>query len=440
MKSLRFLDRRAGFSLGAIGLLLGVIAPTVMPAFASADLLASRSITMSSSTAGATDTSYVVKFTSPAGISGVTSGSEGGVVIEFCSNTPLIGSTCDHPTGMATKTNVTLALGDVKYNTSDPASDGTVSSPSDGVVMWKAGTALTGGTPLTLQLDGITNPDSTVKTFYARITTYDTNVATEYTAADDLGSYVDEGGVALSNAATVGVHAYVLESMTFCVAKGDVGDTGNASQITAQGEPSENCGANEADCTLTNGVAASGCVVAPDMTIGQQTGTVTALSTSAVSTGEVYAQLSTNAGEGAVVNLKSDAANCGGLYRDGTSSAANCGIAPQTTALSSITAGDSKFGLKVGTATVAPKADGSGGTGSGDDKISAGGSYDGSNFFMDYTDSTSGVTSPYGSELFEASDPVNNVNVPITFGASISNTTPAGVYGANFNLIAVGKF
>jgi len=32
------------------------------------------------------------------------------------------------------------------------------------------------------------------------------------------------------------------------------------------------------------------------------------------------------------------------------------------------------------------------------------------------------------------------MNVPITFGASISNTTPAGSYGATLGLIATGTY
>ena len=66
MKSVRFFDRRAGYSLGAIGLLLGMVLPGVFPAFASAANLTSRSITLSNSSAGAASVSYELKATTTA--------------------------------------------------------------------------------------------------------------------------------------------------------------------------------------------------------------------------------------------------------------------------------------------------------------------------------------------------------------------------------------
>ena len=52
-----------------------------------------------------------------------------------------------------------------------------------------------------------------------------------------------------------------------------------------------------------------------------------------------------------------------------------------------------------------------------------------------------GVTSTYGDPFLNtASKPANNQNMTLTFGASVTNDTPAGLYSADLSLIATGKF
>jgi hypothetical protein len=53
---------------------------------------------------------------------------------------------------------------------------------------------------------------------------------------------------------------------------------------------------------------------------------------------------------------------------------------------------------------------------------------------------TSGITGPYGDPIYSAAGPVNQATANLTFGANISNVTPAGNYSAALNLIATGKF
>ncbi|HSX15743.1 MAG TPA: hypothetical protein VLF40_03045 [Candidatus Saccharimonadales bacterium] len=386
--------------------------------------------------AAASGVSYDIKFTgaSTHDISG-TNPNEGGVLIGFCSNSPLINTSCTHPAGLDT---TGVSVTNVKYNGSAASGNGSAASltfngTAHSGVKWTAGADYTGGQTLEMTLTGIHNPTA-AGTFYVRMTTYsdDTTLAGG-TTATSLGTYMDDGAVALSTTSAVGVTAYVLESMTFCVSKGNMGDTGNGSAVSSQAAPSENCGSGEASCP-----ADPGCVIAPSMTLGQQSGAVNALSPTAVSTGQTYAQLSTNAASGAIVNLKSDATSCGGLYRNGNT--ANCNIAPQTSSGSStLVAGVSDFGLIVGSAAAAPLVNGSGGTGSG--TITTGTGYDSSHYFIDYVAGNgTGVTSTFGSEIFHSTAPVNNMNVPVTFGASISPTTPAGIYGATLNMIATGTF
>jgi hypothetical protein len=411
MKSSRLLDRRFGYTLASLGMLLGVVAPAAIPAFASADVLSSRSISMTSATAGATGVDYDIKFTAPGSIA-----ANGGIAIDFCTNSPLVGSACTHPT----MTTNGATVSSVKFGGTSK-STGTLTATTNGSVSWATTDAYTGGTTFELVLSGVTNP-APAGTFYSRITTYAnaTDLGGYATGATPtVGSYADSGAVAMSATENVGVTAYVLESMTFCVSKGDVGDTSNASAVSTTAAPAANCGS----------------VVAPSMTIGQASGAVTALSSSAISTGSVYAQLSTNANGGAIVNLKSDATSCGGLYLNGVADAAHCNIAPQTTAASSFTAGTPKFGIKVGSSTTA-----SGGTANG--TLAAAGSYDSSNFYIDAaSDNSTGVTSTYGSPLLTTGGTQSSdLNIPITFGASISPSTPAGKYGANLSMIATGTF
>lgn len=421
MKTSRLLDRRLGFSLASLGMLLGIASPAVIPAFASAGTLTTRKIEMSSSAQGATGVSYKLTFTPETSV-----GATGGIYVDFCTDSPLISSSCTAPSGMTT-----AGLS---------ADTGTVTSAAANSI--KLVTALTATTPFTVTFSGITNPDNTVTTFYARVMTYaDTAAFAGHTSTTVQGSYTDNGSIALSATSEVGVTAYVLESMTFCVSKGDVGDSGNATAISTTAAPSQNCGANESSCS---GTVNPGCVVAPSMTLGEQTGSVIALDSTHLSTGQVYAQLSTNASGGAIVNLKSDAANCGGLYRNNLHDAAHCNIGPQNTATTGdVAIGSALFGLKVGSPSAAPLPNAGGaGSSTGTFEAASGGNYNATKYYIDADNTNAtGVTSTYGSQLLDTNGTqTSNVNIPITFGASISPTTPAGVYGANFSMIATGTF
>jgi hypothetical protein len=217
--------------------------------------------------------------------------------------------------------------------------------------------------------------------------------------------------VAIGITQGMGVNAYVLESMTFCVS-----------------------GAKDPDSTTTYIAPTAGCtgVHSPSLKLGETVGTTVALDASAISTGTDYAQLSTNAASGAIVSLKSNRAGCGGLVRAG---ATNCDIKPTTTA-SGITAGNAFFGLTVGSTSSTTDGVASG-------TIQPSGSY-GSAYYLDYdTDNSdaTGVTSSYGSQVLDTDGaPVSNKYVPVTFGASVNNTTPAGSYSAQLSMIATGTY
>jgi hypothetical protein len=246
----------------------------------------------------------------------------------------------------------------------------------------------------------VTNP-STTGTFYARFVTYvgGTGGGTDYAnyapGTEGSTSATDYGGFALSTANVITITAKVQESMTFCVSGVD---------------PGPDCG--------TTGTA----VTAPNLTIGHGPNLI--LDASVVDTAQAFTQLSTNAQGGANVRMKNTAAS-GGLNA-GTNS-----IPPTGDAAVAIAAGTAAFGMRL--------ADGTGGTGT----LSGDANYEhATNYGMDATagaDSAS-VLSTYGDLILTSAAPLNNVENTLTFAATASNTTPAGLYTARISLIATGTF
>lgn len=358
-----------------------MLVPSLVPAFASAADLSTRSVTASDSAAGAPSVTYEVKFTPNADADEF--------VLDFCNEGSVPGQTCTLPGG---------------FSTANVASTGaTVTSilSNRGV---KVVTALTSGQAVDVILTGIHNPtaasDST-HGLYARILTYASGGSSTYTGAV-VGSPVDTGGAAISITNSIGVSAAVRESLTFCVA---------SAAITA-------------DC----GNAASN---APNLVLGESNGAAKALSPSAVSTGSIFTQLSSNAAGGVAVNLKSNATDCGGLKRFGASS---CDIGPATTG--GFSQGQAKFGVK--TAASTPTAGVSDATGT----LAPVTGYNDTTYFLNFVAGNgTGITSTYGDPFINtAGAPVNNQNMELTFGASASNNTPAGTYSANLSMIAAGVY
>lgn len=370
------LERNARYIVAAAALLLA----TIVPALASAAQVTVRSIALSSSTAGATGVTYQVNFTP------VSNAAE--FVVDFCSDSPLVGSTCAPPADM-----------DVTGAASTDATS--VTGTGHQIVVVKA---LTGGTPVSVAITGITNP-STVGPLYARIVTYASGGSSSYNSTSTTGD-IDEGGVAMSITNNVNVSGAVLESMTFCVS-----------------------GPQDAAHPTTNPITTN-CAgtTTPKLKLGKDVGGVVALDSSDVYTGMIFTQISTNAAGGAVVNLKSSAVNCGGLLR--SSDPTKCDIAAAG-ASGDVAANQAKFGVKLGE-DVDDATNG---------KYQHSGSYDDSHYRMNYVDSSSGVTSTYGDPILNTAGAfANNLDMPLTFGASVTNNTPAGNYSADLSLIATGTF
>lgn len=367
MTSFRVLNRRAGALFGVATLVLG----TLVPGIVAAASITSRSIALSTSSADAAGVTYHVVFTSPSNTKDF--------VLDFC-DSPNINTTCNAVSGLDVTSIATSTSG---YSVVDTdANTATV-------------TLTSAGTSIDVELDSIHNPTA-ADVFYARITTY--AGASDYTNATSLGIVQDNGTVALATTDSFSVSGGVAETMTFCAA--------------ASGD--------------TIGTGCSGTLTSPNLTLGAG-----GILTTTLSTGVVKTQISTNAVGGAVVYLKSDAAGCGGLLRDGTGTAGQrCGISPLTSA-GAINTGDAKFGLKLGNLG-----------GASSTTTAASGSYTTTDYFMNYVGGDgSGVTGPYGDAIYDTSGgPVSDGTADLTFGANISNLTPAGAYRATLNLIATGTF
>jgi hypothetical protein len=402
--------------------------PLLFNSNASAVQLASRSIQLSDSGASGTsitsgvgsgaNVSYKVTFTT-----GATSGETHSLVIDFCSNDPIIQDTCTAPTGMvatAATLNATAVSGTVQTTTDNwavTAGASQIKLADDGT----AGHGMAQNTTESFVLSGITNP-STVGTYYARIYTYTANSWTGYTNAGSIGTDVDFGGIALSTTAVIQITARVQEQLTFCVSAAD---------------PNTWTGTPNVDCSDAQ-VAAS----PPTIIIGHGTPTKV-IDATAVDTANVWDQLSTNATHGAIINMRNSNTTCGGLSAD---SGTTCAIPPVNagagTGAVTMAAGTAAFGLRVTTyAVTSPNASQTG-------AIDPTTEYNnGANTFgMDTTTSGNNVESTYGSTIANAhttgvtAGPVYEADDQLTFAAGASLTTPAGIYTANMNLIATGTF
>lgn len=388
MQSFRILDGQARYLVAAVTLLVATLITAIMPIVAGAAQVTARSAALSNSSPTTTGVSYQFKFTPPSAAAEI--------VIDFCQNSPLIGATCTTPI--------------VGFDASTATVAGFTKTAGKSSATRYVGTAgtITASTENTVTLTGVTNPTNP-GTIYARVLTYAASGTDNYTDPTDIGTPTDEGGIAISIVPSIGVSAAVLETMTFCV-------SGEATEILDPG------------CT--------GTLTAPTLELGETVGTEKALSTGAVSTGSVYTQLSTNAIGGAVVNLKSNIA-CGGLQRFGAS---DCGIAAalpgDVTQFTDLTFGTAKFGVKLGTVQNA------GSTYNGTLQAAATSSYDTTNYKMNWVNGNlTGVSSTYGDPILDTNNaPVNNKVMGLTFGASISDNTPAGKYSTTMNLVATGKF
>jgi hypothetical protein len=363
---------RVKYSFSALLMAAAVVLPSVFPGAANAAMLEERSITMDNASAAAEDVTYKIGFT--------TSASMQSLVIDFCSDSPIIGNTCTPPTDFDVDTATVAAAGSL--------TGWTIHTDTDANTLRLSGSSQTAGAK-TVDIGNIDNP-STVGTFYARIYTYANNTFGGYTgpATANLGTTLDEGSVALSTTNQVSVSGTVQETLTFCVASVAIA---TSCAVNAPGN-------------------------LPALELGDGDPKVL---TTTPSTGNLYSELSTNAANGASIRMRTSN-TCGGLMRAGASV---CDIAAIGDAVAPLSG--ASFGLRVTSAggldAVAPYNNAT-------------------QYGMDDETALENVTTAYGDIVAESDDVLDAVDTTYTFAAQAGNTTPAGLYTANLTLIAVGTY
>lgn len=377
----------ARYVYGALALAItATVALPILSGTAFANQVTSRSIQMSSSVVSATGVSYKVTFTAQtAALS---------LVMDFCQDTPIIGSTCVGTNGVtftsAAITGSTLPTGWAFGSTS-----------ASMIKIAGTTTALSPSTSYTFTITGVNNPTGTSSTlgaagsFYARLYTYANNTYGTYASASSIGNDVDYGGFALSTASAISISAVVAEALTFCVS-----------------------GSSIATCASPT---------APTITIGHAVGGQTILDNTAVDTANAYTVTATNAQSGVVVRMKDTnaSATCGGLSSD---SGTTCGIPAVGATTSTITAGTAAIGMCV--------TAGSANTTATSPYNNAGCTQYG----LDQATANNNVLSTFGSQIFSSSSTLNNETDTLKFAATASTTTKAGVYTATYSLICTGTF
>lgn len=392
------------------------------------------------------------------------------LVIDFCSNTPIIGDStgCTIPIGMFSATSYNGISGQINAANGWALAATNTAGGQIKIANTGASNPMQAGVQQVFDLVGVTNPSSltdaasvtfSVNSFYARMYSYDNTTYGGYTSPTSLGTvaagniYVDYGGIALATTNVIQITARVQESLQFCVTTADP-----VSSTTH-------------DCSDTSVLANP-----PIITIGHGTPTPV-LESSAVDQAKVFSQLTTNATHGAVINLH-NANTCGGLTANGGTTCDIAAINNGSNAGPSDMNPNSPQGIigvfvSNGMASDATSVNVANELASPvyNDGIhttipaSVPGPLNQLYYGMDTTSNdavssllpasptptlrsgrTNGLTNPsgiggaFGSTVAYTSTPVYRVDNTYVFAATAALTTPAGIYTANMSLIASGTF
>jgi hypothetical protein len=387
--------RRAGWLLVVAAFALGIMS-AVWPKHTDAySLISSRYIKMSSSEAGATNTIYNVAFDLTAGQT------IGSIIIRFCSNNPIIGDACQTTaTGFSTfNTNKstlsinnqggTNAAGQTCTNLGFVVSSSILSGEANTVVLTRTPAAVASNTHVCFELgngstNGITNPNNSNVTFFARILVHISNNPTMSAPGDENNAtnIPNAGGVALSTTNVLNVTAKVQEALTFCLYTG-------------------------ANC------AAGGNAV----NLGDSNNVLAAMNTYYTDATPKF-DLASNALGGVVVRLKGDTLKSGSFSIDPQ-------ILSNTCAADSVSTSVEQFGVRVVT------------YGSGQQAETAG-KYDclAGNHMFDVTN----ANTTYGQGFVKTLGATDVSTTNFELGAKAANTTEAGVYTTKLQFIATATY
>ncbi len=437
----------------AIVLTFGVLFATVSPlficntAFAANGQLTNRKINLGSSEYGRS-TSYSVSFN-------VASTTDiQGIVVDFCNNSPLIGSACTTTNGIQSPATGAVTVrkngGSTVGFTVHPNSTSTgqlILVDTTGITSLVAGDTITFSFNASNPLLGCGGSPVDKCTFYARILTYAVYTGAIAYSHTTPGTHLDDGGVALSLAHQLTTNARVQEQLVFCVG------------TTTVDNATSNAAATNNDCrdisgtTIDLGVVDSSAVYisGPSNTAANNNGVngIAMVRTNAVNGVLVQYMAEQGTGSNHVGTLRVTGATCNA----GTVSTDQCFNAQGTTQ-GTFTAGTEKFGMTVagvncGTTNARTAynctytsndnnlkpAD----TGGGDPTTYRGGGTSGSptygtgnGFAWDESGSPAKIAS--------SSTVVDSEALILKFAATSGITTPTGSYGITSTYIATATF
>jgi len=358
-----------------------------------------------------------------------------GIVVEFCSDSPIYGDTCTAPAGFDVNT-ATLAVTPVTGVSGTWAID--AASDANTLILTNAtGDALVANDTVELDLgtvaatDGITNPTAT-GTFYARIVTYDAVAnAVGYTSADPdaVGAHLDEGGIALAVANELTITARVQEVLEFCV-----GTETDSTGINFAGADAADSCTDVAGTNLDLGVVDANSV---NTTNTEGNDGVFLIRTNALNGATVYYKAEqetglTNGGAGTLRQTGLDnCATIGNVDNGCFNSAGGEGANPTQSA---ITAGTELFGM-----TLRDLSTDSGGATTA---VTCDAEYDAAGSCLTPTIATGYAWDPTGAfdTLASSTGPIDDERANIEFAATASPTTPTGLYTVTANFVATSTF
>ena len=446
-----------------------LITTAIVGASASGGLVQQRSIKMSYSTPGAS-AHYDVSFKASSTPYTMTY-----LYVDFCgadtsasqAGDPIVGdSDCPDPPGFSLGAATFTSnpdgnlsnFADLSSCTGSAVTTSTHTNADTFRLACNPGVSITSGEIINFSVNTVTNPTygttGGVGTFYARAITYNstqiaagTATSTSYAAGGE-NSYQDYGGFALSTAQLINITAKIMEQLTFCT-------SGSSTPGT---DPFTTPGCGDA--------------VTPDLTLGHE---VTAggphiLDTSEVDFDQAYSLLSTNATNGAVVRMHAtNTCTNGGLSATDGSSCDIPGIGSLLANAydsSGITPGTAAFGMCVAPddgatalSTIFTPYDNGGTTAdlnacralNSTTPDTTTGSASAVAFGMDTSTNTADPNYPssvnattadnmYGTKVVSTASAVHDAKDAYVFGATASDTTPAGIYMGGESLIATGTF
>ena len=166
-----------------------------LPHHTSAAYLTGRSVTVRTPITSAV-TTHTIRF----GV--VSETSVASIQLEYCDNTPFIGTMCTVPPGLVVNGAVLASQSGETGFTISP------SSTANKLILTRTAAVVAAG-PVGYEFNNVTNPSTPNTSTYVRVSTY--------ASADATGPVIDQGGMVFTTAGRFGTAGFVPPHLYFCV-------------------------------------------------------------------------------------------------------------------------------------------------------------------------------------------------------------------------------